>query len=217
MCIIHYKQSSRDIVNELCGESEVSTYSKIKDITPSDERRITEAKHEHELRGSANCYQEQCKSIPEKIIAGIHGMHNRPCYQNFTRILNNKKTVDHQQVNRKPDRLLSSPSSSSTSAWVYPKECNLCHKYQIKRNGKYFYPITISTYSAVNTIMFAAKFKDESLFIEIKDLCLIAKEFKYHELCYRDFTRDLSKYTSNISTPPSLLDKGEDGETINNI
>ncbi len=35
----------------------------------------------------------------------------------------------------------------------------------------------------------AAKTKDESLYYEIKDLDLIAKEFKYHVFCYKEFVR----------------------------
>ena len=58
------------------------------------------------------------------------------------------------------------------------------------RNGKYIFPITISTQQAVNTIKDAAEAKeDQKLFFEIKDLDLIAKEFKYHDAFYREYTR----------------------------
>ena len=38
----------------------------------------------------------------------------------------------------------------------------------------------------------AAKLKDQELYNEIKDLDLIAKEFRYHKNCYRNFTRKKS-------------------------
>ena len=73
---------------------------------------------------------------------------------------------------------------------IYPKECNLCKRYRIKRSGRHLLPTTISTQQAVNTIKEAAEAKeDQSLYYEIKDLDLIAKEFKYHDVCYREFTR----------------------------
>ena len=62
------------------------------------------------------------------------------------------------------------------------------------RNGKYIFPITISTQQAVNTIKDAAEAKeDQKLFFEIKELDPIAKEFKCHDACYRDYTRKRDK------------------------
>ena len=59
------------------------------------------------------------------------------------------------------------------------------------------------TEQAVNTIKQAAEAnEDQTLFFEIKDLDLIAKEFKYHECCYEDFTRKEKHLT------PSLYGKG---------
>ena len=34
--------------------------------------------------------------------------------------------------------------------------------------------------------------KDTNLFYEIRDIDLIAKEFKYHDFCYREFTRKVA-------------------------
>ena len=41
---------------------------------------------------------------------------------------------------------------------------------------------------AENTIKAAAKEKNTSLYAEIKELNLTAKEFKYHTKCYKEFT-----------------------------
>ena len=59
------------------------------------------------------------------------------------------------------------------------------------------------TEQAVNTIKQAAEAsKAQTLFFKIKDLDLITKEFKYHECCYKDFTRKEKHLT------PSLYGKG---------
>ena len=86
---------------------------------------------------------------------------------------------------------------------MYPEECNFCKKYQIKRQQKIYFPITVCTEQAVNTIKQAAEAsEDQTLFFEIEDSDLIAKEFKYHECCYKDFTRKEKHLT------PSLYGKG---------
>ena len=102
-----------------------------------------------------------------------------------------KRSSDSADISTRPKR--SKPSDGS-SRDVYPKECNFCNKYIIMRNGKYIFPITISIQQAVNTIKDAAKAKeDQKLFLEIKDLDLIAKGFKYHDACYREYTRKSDK------------------------
>ena len=79
---------------------------------------------------------------------------------------------------------------SVDSRGVYPKECNFCKKYRVKRQQKHHLPITVSTLQAVNTIKQAAEAnEDQSLFFEIKDVDLIAKEFKYHDFCYKEYKR----------------------------
>ena len=45
------------------------------------------------------------------------------------------------------------------------------------------------TFDAERSINASAQVKNESLYVEIKDLDLISKEFKVHSHCYRDFTR----------------------------
>ena len=82
---------------------------------------------------------------------------------------------------------------------MYPEECNFCKKYQIKYQQKINLPITVCTEQAVNTIIQAAEAnEDQTLFYGIKDLDLIAKEFKYHECCYEDFTRKEKHLTPSL-------------------
>ena len=55
------------------------------------------------------------------------------------------------------------------------------------------------TEQAVNTINQAAEAnKAQTLFFEIKDLDLIAKEFEYHECCYKDFTQKEKHLTPSL-------------------
>ena len=80
-------------------------------------------------------------------------------------------------------------SLESTSAWVYPNDCHFCHKIRIKHKGQVVLPKKIRTFNATKTIKEPAKVKDSSLYAEIVDLDLIAKKFKYHQVCYQNFTR----------------------------
>ena len=51
----------------------------------------------------------------------------------------------------------------------------------------------IKTKDAETSIKEAARHKCHDLYAEIKDLDLIAKEFRYHEQCRRDFVRPEKK------------------------
>ena len=68
--------------------------------------------------------------------------------------------------------------------------CNFCQKYRVKRQQKHHVPITITTKQAELTLKEAAEASiDQNIYYEIKDVDLIAKVFKYHEFCYKEFTR----------------------------
>ena len=65
------------------------------------------------------------------------------------------------------------------------------------------------TQTAERTLKAAAKIKRPSLYAELKDLNLNAKEFKYHEKCYKEFTRNVTVEepqleTSTSSTPNTI-------------
>ena len=58
------------------------------------------------------------------------------------------------------------------------------------KKNKIHFPKTVCTDKDVQTIKDAAESKeDQSLYFEIKDADLIAREFKYHENCYKEYTR----------------------------
>ena len=87
---------------------------------------------------------------------------------------------------------------------------------RVPYKNKKVYPKTISTYNAVNTISNAAKNNDQELYSMIKDEDLIAKEFKYHEHCYIDFTRNNSLPHTQLNEKEDVYDKG-DFEKVKNL
>eukprot|EP00794_Sanderia_malayensis_P019309 gene19309-21233_t len=191
-CIVHFS------IND-------SKYTRIKTISDINKEKIYAAKALKQELGGANHHKEQCESVPDEIDYGKTGIYLEPCYKKFVRILSDKQSLKDQpgcsnDVPSNQTRPKRGKSLDSTDArGVYPKECNFCKKYRIKRHQKHYYPTTISTLQhntfntfqqAVSTIKQAAEAnEDQSLYFEIKDLDLIAKEFKYHNSCYKEYTR----------------------------
>ena len=129
-------------------------------------------------------------TISDKIDPNEHGIHVEPYYKKSLLIISQEKKRSLHTVDISTCPIHSKPSDGQSSRDLYPKECNLCNKDRIMRNSKYLFPITISTQQTVKTTKDAAKAKeDQKLFFEIKDLDLIAKEFKYHDACFREYTR----------------------------
>ena len=94
----------------------------------------------------------------------------------FVLILSEQKASSNEETQpRSTSRLKRQSSDQCSSRNIYPKECQFC-----KYKGKEHIPSTITTSSAEAKIEEAAAAKAESLYYEIKDLDLIAKEFKYH-------------------------------------
>ena len=148
-------------------------------------------------------------TIPNEIDPNEHGIHLEPCYKKFMLIISRekKRSLDSADISIRPKR--SKPSDGRISRDGYPKECNLCNKYRIMRNGKYIFPITISTPQAVNMVKDAAEAKeDQKLFFEIKDLDLIAKEFKYHDACCREYTRKSDKVQKRNESHSDIQETG---------
>ena len=112
-------------------------------------------------------------------------------------------TDPEQQYNR-----LSAPTGSShlAPAWVYPKECNICLKHRLQYKNKRTEPYTVVTFDAASSTKAAAKVKNENLYVEIKDLDLIAKEFKVHRYCYHQFTHGYTKGVRNEEQQSTSID-----------
>ena len=125
----------------------------------------------------------------------------------FTSILGSKKFSENTDPERQSSRL-SAPTGSShlALAWIYPKECNICLKHRVQCKNKRTEPYTIVNFDAANSIKAAAKVKNENLYVEIKDLDLIAKEFKVHKHCYQQFTHGYTKGVCNKDQPLTSKD-----------
>ena len=80
---------------------------------------------------------------------------------------------------------------------MFPEECNICNKTCIKSKGKVETPDKIATFLAERTVKESAKQKDPDFNSKIAYVDVIAKEFRYHRTCYRNFTQD---YLSNSAT-----------------
>eukprot|EP00794_Sanderia_malayensis_P008583 gene8583-9501_t len=143
-------------------------YSKIKQVSEVNWDRIQAAKSIRETKGGANHHKHQCDSVPEK---------------KNTETTPSESTSSRSSLRRK--RPLPTPDMRD----VFPKECNFCKRWRVKRKQAISMPITITTKMAEERIKRAAESKDEQLFYEIKNMDMIAKEFKYHDFCYKDFTR----------------------------
>ena len=75
------------------------------------------------------------------------------------------------------------------------------------KNNKIHTPKTICTENAAQTVKDAAESKeDQTLYFEIKDADLIANEFKYHESCYKEYTRKEKSSVKNVENERSLGD-----------
>ena len=91
---------------------------------------------------------------------------------------------------------------------MYPKECYFCKKYRVKYKQKIWFPVTIATEQASKTLKDKAEsMDDKSSHYEIKDIYLNAKEFKYHEHCYREFTRPIKR--KSAETQRSYSQQGD--------
>ena len=79
------------------------------------------------------------------------------------------------------------------AVWLFPDECHFCKKIRVQIKGNKVMPTLITTTDAVESIKAAAFAKNAEWYREFKDVCLIAKEFKAHSHCYREFTRGYTK------------------------
>ena len=186
-CIVHY--NARD-----------AKYSKIKPVSSINKTKINAAKSLRESLGGVHHHKEQCDLIPETVNETKDGIHLEPCYKKFTIILSQKDAP-----NLSPPPQKKGQDYLETMVLIMCTLRNAIFEKSIKSSvqQKTYLPITVCTEQAVNTVKLAAEAnEDQILFFEIKDLDLIAKEFKYHECCYKDFTRKEKHLT------PSLYGKG---------
>ena len=77
-CIIHYELKDK-------------TYSDIKEVSDVNWEKIKQAKEIRISKGGVNHHKQQCDLVPDVLDPELHGIHNRPCYGNFTMIISKEK------------------------------------------------------------------------------------------------------------------------------
>ena len=178
ICIVHY--------------AGYESYTKLKCISAVNESKIREANALRYQVGGENHHKQQCDLVPEVIDHFKHGIHLEPCYKKYTLIVSQRSKDTTSPPDVRASLRLSSPTSSNPRIMLYPKECTICKRYLRKVNQKQQKPKQLLTFVAQETIKAAAKVHDPAMYAEIHDLNLIAKEFKYHDKCYREFTHGFS-------------------------
>ena len=191
-CIVHYAVNNSKILLT-------------RNITNINFQRIKQAKSIRIERRGRNFHEEQCKLIPNEIDPEKHGIHLE-CYKRFTLIISSEKnkispklaSIPSSKTSISPKKCLKRKRLQTTQKQkdLYPKECSLCHKYTIRDKHKkkvLVKPSICLTKEAEAKIKHAAKVKKLDLYFEIKDVDLIAKEFKYHKNCYRNLTRQTTE------------------------
>lgn len=205
-CIVHYHG--------------LSTYSTLKSVSEVNQQMISEAKRVREVIRGENHHETQCSSIPHTIDSKLHHLHPE-CYKRFALILSNtkimaafKENVSSTQpsceggssnggISTRLRRSIESPSTSQHKpAWVYPPDmCQLCGneaKYDPKLTNSTRHLPSCCTKTAADKIKQYAHVNRPSLYDEIRDLDLIAKQFKYPDLCYDRFRKPIK--ATDIST-----------------
>ena len=115
------------------------------------------------------------------------------CYKIFTRVLVDKKNEQETHL-RCSSRLSSTSFTNSDVPKLFNDKCFLCKKGRVQRNNQKRFPVTVATDEAVESFLAAAKAKDPSMYQELLLLDLYTEEFKRHEYCHRNFTRNFTEW-----------------------
>ena len=190
MCIVHYYG--------------MDSYTKIKNISILNERRIREAKILRENFKDENYHQDQCDMIPGIIDQTYHGIHKEPCYKIFTSIFNESRNslTSLNTTDTSDNKCVSGDSVSpldiylSNGKWLYPKVCVLCQKYRIKMNGRHVFPVGMHTFNSTNDVKGVDTFTSASSYTEI---C------KFHRKCYDIFTCEYDKTSNAMASTTNVI------------
>ncbi len=162
---------------------------------------LIECKNIRTTLGGENHHIEQCSKVPEIIEGSSDFYYHRQCYQKFTyarALMKRKKSKDEEQeASIKIRRTRRGTSSSAEEIpreirprGLFPDICMICKKKTIKVNNKRQSKTKIVTKTAERTLKSAAHARDDKdMIVAVAETDLIAKEFRKHEKCYRDYTR----------------------------
>ena len=117
-------------------------------------------------------------------------------------MLGDKRFLESAESSSRKSRRLSSPEPEQ-SRGLFSNDCQICGKYRIQRRNKKYTPYNITSHAATVAIKNAAESKDPMHFCEIKDIDLIAKEYKVHQPCYQTFTKGFSQSNTEVCSSSS--------------
>ena len=109
--------------------------------------------------------------------------------------------------------------SDEKSGTLFPNVCMKCKTGKpVTSKGKKQYPRVLQTFLACQTLKHAAELSnDTDMKLLISGQDPIAKEFKMHPNCYRDYTRICSKQSSNAATSSSSTTLYDCNETTDDV
>ena len=198
-CVVHYSHLATEKQN-------------LTALTNETHRRLLQSRDARLQLGGAYYHKEQTEKIPEKFIEGEHYVH-RQCYQNFTKAISifaQKERRGKKKISTRSSPLKRKKRSREPAGTLFPNTCMKCKSSgPIKVKGKKQFLRTLQTHSACNTLQRAATMRnDEDMLLTILGEDLIAKEFKTHPDCYRDYTVVCSKQTAKVDA--SIEENNED-------
>lgn len=198
-CVVHYPHLAIEKQN-------------LTALTKETHTRLIQSRDARLRLGGAYYHKEQTENIPERFTEGEHYIH-RQCYQNFTKaisILAQRETRGKKKIATRSSPLKRKKRSREPAGTLFPDTCMKCKSSgPIKVKGKKQFLRTLQTHSACNTLQRAATLRnDEEMLLSILGEDLIAKEFKMHPDCYRDYTVVCSKQTAKFDA--SAEENGEE-------
>ena len=180
-CVVHY--------------SHLSTSSKIVPLDASKHENLLTNKSIRKELGGANEHFQQCESIPEILDTSIHGTHVE-CYKKFTKaksIKKKKSPEDTCSETKPPTKRLR--RSGEGAANLFPDHCMICKSSKpryVRGETKKQSVHKLQADGAEEKLQLVAKDRnDEQMRIHVENGKLYEREFKVHDICYKEYTRPL--------------------------
>ena len=192
-CIIHY--------DHLLTENPV-----LSPLTNETFARLVESKNARIELGGSNLHEAQANSIPARFIEGEYYVH-RQCYQKFTKAISvlaeKRSRPKHAGSKGRPSLLKRKKRTGETLGILFPNRCMKCTSSRpLKVKGKKQDLRVLQTFSSCRMLKRAAELQnDEEMLLAITDQDLIAREFKMHPQCYKEYTRVCSKQSTRANQP----------------
>ena len=202
-CVVHYDSLTLDTPNLTL-------------LTSDTHQRLLQSKNARVKLGGSHFHEKQIKSLPTVFILGDQYIH-RQCYQKFTKAISVQvqKSLEAAKVKKgQVSPLKRRKRSDEKSGTLYPNVCMKCKSGKpVTSKGKKQYPRVLQTFLACQTVKRAAELSnDTDMQLLISGQDLIAKEFKMHPNCYRDFTRICSKQSSGAAASNTSTSSYDDNE-----